>query len=105
MIENAAATRGPARSVSRAATLGRAGVAAIGRGLRHAAAWVLVLLARAYQFAVRPLMPSACRFTPNCSEYFIEAVSRHGPIRGGWLGLRRILRCRPGGGGGFDPVP
>lgn len=67
--------------------------------------FVLVLVVRAYQLAIRPLLPGACRFIPGCSEYAIEAIERHGPLKGGWLGLKRILRCHPGRTGGYDPVP
>jgi len=72
---------------------------------RRAATWVVVLLVRAYQFAVRPLLVGSCRFVPTCSEYTLEAVERHGPWRGGWLGLKRILRCHPWSKGGVDLVP
>ncbi|MCI0341242.1 MAG: membrane protein insertion efficiency factor YidD [Planctomycetales bacterium] len=66
----------------------------------------LVLLAlRAYKAAISPLLPAACRFTPTCSEYAAEAVRLHGVCRGLWLGVRRLARCRPGGGFGEDPVP
>ncbi|MBK8270636.1 MAG: membrane protein insertion efficiency factor YidD [Planctomycetes bacterium] len=67
--------------------------------------FVLVLAVRAYQLAIRPLLPGACRFIPGCSEYAIEAIERHGPLKGAWLGLKRILRCHPGRTGGYDPVP
>ncbi len=68
-------------------------------------AWMLILCVRAYQFMVRPLLAGTCKYLPTCSEYFVEAVGRHGPFRGGWLGLRRVLRCHPWGRGGFDHVP
>lgn len=60
---------------------------------------------RAYQLVVSPLLPPACRFLPTCSEYAIEAVARHGALRGGALALRRLGRCHPWGGSGYDPVP
>ena len=65
----------------------------------------LISLIRVYQFALRPLLVGACRFHPSCSEYAIEAIQRHGAIRGGWIGLRRVLRCHPWGRSGFDPLP
>lgn len=68
-------------------------------------ALIFITMIRAYQFAVRPLLVGGCRFVPTCSEYAAEAIHRHGPWRGGWLGLKRIFRCRPGSAGGFDPVP
>jgi putative membrane protein insertion efficiency factor len=73
--------------------------------MRRVVAAVLVLLIRAYQFALRPLLSGTCRFLPTCSEYAAEAVGRHGPWRGTWMALRRVARCHPWGGGGFDPVP
>jgi putative membrane protein insertion efficiency factor len=65
----------------------------------------LVLLIRGYQRGVSPLLPPACRFTPSCSSYAVEAIRLHGAGRGGWLALRRLLRCHPWGGSGYDPVP
>ncbi|MFI3328825.1 MAG: membrane protein insertion efficiency factor YidD [Rikenellaceae bacterium] len=58
-----------------------------------------------YRGLVSPLLPSACRFTPSCSRYAIEALKKHGLMRGLWLTLRRLLRCHPWGGSGYDPVP
>lgn len=60
---------------------------------------------RFYQAALRPMNPWGCKFHPSCSDYALEAVERHGLARGGWLVLVRILRCRPGVFGGYDPVP
>ncbi|MDE6230107.1 MAG: membrane protein insertion efficiency factor YidD [Muribaculaceae bacterium] len=60
---------------------------------------------RFYQGAISPLLPASCRFTPTCSQYAAEAISRHGIARGSLLALRRILRCHPWGGSGWDPVP
>lgn len=60
---------------------------------------------RAYQVGLSPLLPSACRFTPTCSEYARQAVESHGATRGGWLAAKRIARCHPFGGRGYDPVP
>jgi hypothetical protein len=60
---------------------------------------------RAYQLTVSPLLPPSCRYLPSCSEYAIEALARYGPLRGGGLSLRRVARCHPWGGSGYDPVP
>ncbi len=64
-----------------------------------------VLMVRGYQVTLSPLLPSACRYQPSCSAYMIEALERHGAVRGVWLGARRILRCHPFARGGYDPVP
>ncbi len=64
-----------------------------------------VLLVRAYQVTLGPFLGGSCRFTPSCSNYAIEALEKHGVVRGTWLAARRILRCRPFGGSGYDPVP
>lgn len=58
-----------------------------------------------YRACISPLTPPSCRFVPTCSQYAIEAIRKHGPIRGLWLAVRRILRCHPWGGSGYDPVP
>ncbi|HEX5181143.1 MAG TPA: membrane protein insertion efficiency factor YidD [Gemmatimonadaceae bacterium] len=67
--------------------------------------WVLIFLVRGYQVALSPLLPSACRFMPSCSAYAVEALERHGALRGGWLTIRRLARCHPFCVGGYDPVP
>lgn len=66
---------------------------------------VLILPIRFYQRCISPLTPPACRFTPTCSQYAIEALRKHGPIKGLALAIWRILRCNPWGGSGYDPVP
>lgn len=66
--------------------------------------WLVVGAVRVYQVA-RGARPSPCRYLPTCSAYAIEALERHGAWRGSWLALRRVLRCHPWGGHGFDPVP
>lgn len=58
-----------------------------------------------YRNCISPLTPPACRYTPTCSQYAFEAISKYGPLRGGWLALKRLLRCHPFGGSGYDPVP
>lgn len=60
---------------------------------------------RVYRYAVSPLLGRNCRFYPSCSEYAVEAVERHGAMRGGWLALKRVGRCHPFHPGGYDPVP
>lgn len=67
--------------------------------------WLLVLPIKFYQKFISPLTPPSCRFTPTCSQYALEALRKHGPIKGIWLAIRRILRCHPWGGSGYDPVP
>ena len=64
----------------------------------------LIYLLRAYQVLISPLLPPACRFTPTCSEYAIEAVRQHGALRGFYMATRRLLRCHPFHPGGYDPV-
>ena len=66
---------------------------------------MLIGLVRFYQTAISSWTPASCRFTPTCSAYAIEAIEKHGSVRGVWLALRRIGRCHPWGGYGFDPVP
>ena len=70
-----------------------------------AAELVLRAAVRAYQLFVSPLLPPSCRFLPSCSEYAAEAIERHGALRGVGLALRRLARCHPWGGSGYDPVP
>ena len=65
----------------------------------------LVLLVRAYQWLVSPLLPKACRFYPSCSAYAATAIERHGAVRGTYLSARRLCRCHPFHPGGIDPVP
>ena len=65
----------------------------------------LIWLVRAYQLIVSPFIPPSCRFHPTCSHYAIEALEKHGALKGGWLALRRVLRCHPWHPGGHDPVP
>ena len=58
-----------------------------------------------YRACISPLTPPSCRFTPTCSQYMVEAVLKYGVCEGGWLGFKRICRCHPWGGSGYDPVP
>ncbi len=73
--------------------------------LRHIFAWPLILLVRFYRYAISPLLGANCRYEPTCSAYAEEALRRHGVLHGGWLALKRISRCHPWGGSGYDPVP
>ena len=66
---------------------------------------IVLALIRFYQLAIRPWLPPRCRYQPTCSQYAIEAVQKHGALKGGWLALRRIGRCHPWGSSGYDPVP
>lgn len=68
-------------------------------------AWPFILLVRFYRYAISPLLGANCRYQPTCSAYAEEALRRHGVLRGGWLALKRISRCNPWGGSGYDPVP
>jgi putative membrane protein insertion efficiency factor len=67
--------------------------------------WILVTLVRGYQVVLGPMLPMACRFYPSCSVYAIEALERHGALKGSWLTVRRLARCHPFHPGGYDPVP
>ena len=76
--------------------------------IHRIAAWpgrALVWLIRFYQRVISPTHPPCCRFVPTCSQYALEAVTKYGALKGGWLALRRILRCNPFCKGGYDPVP
>ncbi len=77
--------------------------------LRRIATLLLSAPIQGYRYVLSPLMPPSCRFTPTCSAYALEALERHGPVKGLWLTLKRLLRCHPitwlGGASGFDPVP
>lgn len=73
--------------------------------IRRIAIAPLVGLVRFYQVCISPLKPASCRFTPTCSQYALEALRKYGPFKGSWLAIRRILRCHPWGGSGYDPVP
>jgi len=83
----------------------RLAIRRVGAGIGRALNLPLIGLVRLYQWAVSPWLGTNCRFEPTCSEYMLGALRRFGPVRGTWLGLRRILRCHPWGGAGYDPVP
>jgi len=65
---------------------------------------VLIFLIRVYQLLISPILPPSCRFTPTCSDYTMQAIEKYGPLRGIYLGARRLLRCHPFHPGGYDPV-
>ncbi len=66
---------------------------------------LLTRLIQGYRMVLSPLLPPTCRFTPTCSQYALDAIARHGALKGGWLAIGRILRCHPFHPGGYDPVP
>ena len=74
--------------------------------LKKIIAFPFIMLIRIYQYVISPWMgASKCRFTPSCSHYTREAIEKYGPIKGIYLGVKRLSKCRPGGGQGYDPVP
>jgi|TARA_R110000787_G_scaffold47085_9_gene114032 putative membrane protein insertion efficiency factor len=66
---------------------------------------LLILIARAWQLGPSRILPPSCRFAPSCSEYAILAIRKYGAIKGSWLAGKRLMRCHPWGGSGYDPVP
>lgn len=68
-------------------------------------AHIVALPVRAYRLVLSPWLGMHCRYQPTCSVYALEALEKHGAVRGSWLAVRRILRCHPGAGSGYDPVP
>ncbi|MBP5317466.1 MAG: membrane protein insertion efficiency factor YidD [Bacteroidales bacterium] len=72
---------------------------------RKVFAWPALKLIRFYKVCISPYLGNHCRYTPTCSQYAYEAISKYGIFKGGWLALRRLLRCHPWGGSGYDPVP
>ena len=73
--------------------------------LKKIATYPFILLIRFYQAAISPYTPAACRFSPTCSSYSLEALQVHGLFKGSWLAIKRIGKCHPWGGSGYDPVP
>ena len=66
---------------------------------------ILIGLVKFYQYSISPLLGANCRYSPTCSAYSVEAIKKHGPFKGTWLSLKRIISCNPWGGNGYDPVP
>lgn len=75
------------------------------RFLKDSLECLLRMLVRFYQLCISPLLPPSCRFTPTCSEYALQALRKYGPFKGFWLTVKRLSRCHPWGGSGYDPVP
>lgn len=73
--------------------------------MKHLPGKIMIAFIRLYQGAISPYLPPSCRYTPSCSAYGIEAISKHGAMKGGWLTIKRIASCNPWGGSGYDPVP
>ena len=73
--------------------------------LKYILSLPFILLIKLYQWIVSPVLGPKCRYTPSCSAYALEAFKKYGPLKGGWLAIRRIGRCHPWGGHGYDPVP
>lgn len=85
--------------------MGKIGKGSLLQIVKRIASLPFLLLFKFYQLCISPLKPSCCRFTPTCSQYAIEALRKYGPLKGLWLALKRICRCHPWGGSGYDPVP
>jgi uncharacterized protein len=73
--------------------------------LKRLLIYSLIVPVKLYQILISPILPNSCRYIPTCSEYAIQALKKHGPIRGLYLAIKRILSCNPWGGSGYDPVP
>lgn len=75
------------------------------RWILKALALVMIGFIKVYQYTISPLLGPRCRFWPSCSSYTVEAIQVHGPFKGGWMAIKRIIKCHPGSAGGIDPVP
>jgi putative membrane protein insertion efficiency factor len=73
--------------------------------LKKIVIYPLVLLIKGYQLLISPLLPPSCRYQPTCSQYAKEALNKYGLFKGGWLAIKRISKCHPWGGSGYDPIP
>ena len=67
--------------------------------------YIFIGIIKLYQYTLSPFLMPSCRYTPSCSVYGVEAIKKHGPFKGGWLTIKRVLSCNPWGGNGYDPVP
>ena len=67
--------------------------------------YLFIGIVKFYQNSISPYTPASCRYTPTCSQYALEALRKYGTVKGGWIALKRIMRCHPWGGHGYDPVP
>lgn len=74
-------------------------------GCKFICALPLLAVVKFYQYCISPFTPPSCRYVPTCSQYAVEALRKHGPLKGSWLTLKRLSRCHPWGGSGYDPVP
>ena len=74
-------------------------------GISKLVNYVLIVLVQFYRYALSPVKPSTCRFYPTCSMYMLQALRRYGPLKGSYLGIKRILKCHPFHKGGYDPLP
>lgn len=77
----------------------------IGEGLKKILVFILIIPVKIYQWVISPMIGPSCRYTPTCSVYSIQALKKHGPFKGLWLAIKRIVSCNPWGGSGYDPVP
>ncbi|MCX7862445.1 MAG: membrane protein insertion efficiency factor YidD [Bacteroidales bacterium] len=66
---------------------------------------IMLAVIKIYNYIISPVLPNACRYYPTCSKYATDAIKKYGPFKGGWLAIKRIVRCNPWGGSGYDPVP
>jgi putative membrane protein insertion efficiency factor len=73
--------------------------------IRRLLVLLLLLPIKGYRLLISPLLPPSCRYTPSCSVYAMDAITKHGPLKGTWLAIKRISSCHPWGGSGYDPVP
>lgn len=74
-------------------------------GFKKVLVFLLIIPVRIYQWVISPMIGPSCRYTPTCSVYSVQALKKHGPFKGLWLSIKRILSCNPWGGSGHDPVP